>query len=292
MALRDHIYISDLDGTLLLPDRTLGQHTRRVVTRFVEAGGLFTVATGRCAASTAALLRELPLPLSAIVHNGAQTVDLSSGVTSHLETMPGPLVAHLVAASVAAGLSPQAYVWTPEQTVELVHGPAINAPTGRYTEVMGQVVPAVPHGDDPALRDRLERSQGLSFLYLDAADVLADFFATHCAPSTGVVTSLGKSAYTPGIAVGELQSSRATKANAGSRLVQGQGKTAEAIVAFGDNANDLPLLRLAGHARCPPDAAPAVLAEVPHRVAPCTEEGVARYLQRVLDGEDPLSLGM
>ena len=289
MGLADVIFISDLDGTMLLPDRTLGERTKRAVRALLEAGGLFTVATGRCAASSAHLLQDLPLRLSAIVHNGAQTVDLRSGITSELVTMPGPVVARLVEASAAAGLSVQAYVWTPEQTVELIHGPAINPPTARYTEVMGQVVPAMPHDGSPAAVRRLERCQGLSFLYLDSADALAAFFAEQCAPATGVVTSLGKSAYTQGIAVGEVQWGEATKANAARRLVQAQGVEPARIVAFGDNANDLPLLRLAGRALCPPDAAPAVLAEVKGRVPPCADEGVAAFLERVLDGEDPLS---
>jgi len=287
VPLGDHIYISDLDGTLLLPDRTLGQRTVRVVRRFVEAGGLFTVSTGRCAASTAAILEELPLPLEAMVHNGAQTVDLTTGATSHLVTMPGSAMARLVAASVEKGLSPQAFVWTPEGTVELVHGPAINPPTGRYTGVMSQVVPPVPYDGSEAQTRRLQRCQGLSFLYLDDADTLASFFAEFCAPASGMGTSIGKSAYTPGIAVGEVQSDQATKANAARRVVEARALTPRHIVAFGDNANDLPLLRLAGRAFCPPEADAAVLAEVPDRVAPCAEEGVARYLERVLDGVDP-----
>lgn len=278
----DHLYISDLDGTMLLPDRTLGQRTRRAVTRFVQAGGLFTVATGRCAASTAALLRDLPLPLEVIVHNGAQTVDLRSGATSSLVTMPGPLTAQLVAASVEAGLSPQAYIWTPEQTVELIHGAAVNAPTGRYTDIMSEVVPASLFDGSRAMTRRLQRSQGLSFLYLDDTDALGPFFASHCKQAQGVETSLGKSAYTPGFAVGEVQSELATKANAAREMARARGKTPDQIVAFGDNANDLPLLRLAGRALCPPDAAPAVLAEFPRRIAPCAEEGVARYLEQVM----------
>ena len=277
------LYITDLDGTMLLPDRTLGRRTRRAITRFVEAGGLFTVATGRCAASTASLLQELPLPLSAIVHNGAQTVDLSTGATSGLVTMPGSTVARLVAASVEAGLSPQAYVWTPEQSVELIHGPAKNPPTGRYTSVMSKVVPAVPFDGSRAMERRLQRSQGLSFLYLDEGPALASFFASHCAAPTGVVTSLGKSAYTTGIAVGEIQCADATKANAARQMVEALGLTPQQIVAFGDNANDLPLLRLAGRALCPPDSAEAVLAEVTDRIAPCAEEGVALYLEQVMN---------
>ncbi len=268
---------------MLLPDRTLGARTVRAVRRLLEAGGLFTVATGRCAASTTRLLQDLALPLPAIAHNGAQTVDLEGGVTSELVTMPGPVVARLVAASAAAGLSVQAYVWTPEQTVELIHGPAKNPPTARYTDTMGQVVPAVPHDGSAATARRLERCRGLSFLYLDDADALAGFFAEHCGPDTGVVTSLGKSAYTQGIAVGEVQWGEATKANAARRLAQARGLDPSRIVAFGDNANDLPLLRLAGRAYCPPDAAPAVLAEVEGRVAPCAEEGVAIFLEQLLE---------
>ena len=283
VSLERLLYISDLDGTMLLPDRTVGPRTRAVVERLVQAGGLFTVATGRCAASAARVLGGLRLPLAAIVHNGAQTVDLQRGKTVELVTMEGPLVGRLLCESMARGLSPQAYVWTPEQSVELVHGPAKNAPTGRYTGVMAEVLPARLFDGSPQQLRWLERCQGLSFLFLDARDVLETFFAEQCSTAAGVATSLGRSAYTRGIAVGEIQSEHATKANAARRLIRSLGLTAEQLVAFGDNANDLPLLRLAGHAYCPPEAPAGVLAEVPGRIRSCRDEGVARYLERVLE---------
>ena len=41
------LYVSDLDGTLLLPDGTLGERTVAVVNELFSAGGLFSYATAR-----------------------------------------------------------------------------------------------------------------------------------------------------------------------------------------------------------------------------------------------------
>jgi len=41
------LYVSDLDGTLLLPDGTLGERTVAVVNELISAGGLFSYATAR-----------------------------------------------------------------------------------------------------------------------------------------------------------------------------------------------------------------------------------------------------
>ena len=103
-------------------------------------------------------------------------------------------------------------------------------------------------------------------LLLDQPQRLQVFFDSHC---QGLSICLGQSAYTPGLGVGEVQAAEATKAAAARRLVAARGLEPHQVVAFGDNANDLPLLRMAGQALCPPNASPEVLAGVEGRVQLC-----------------------
>src|SRR5512140_3411087 len=94
------LYISDLDGTLLGSDRQLGARTRRVLEAFIAGGGLFTIATGRSAASCAATLGGLALSMPVITHNGALTCDLDPFVVRSVRAMSGPAAAGLFAAAV------------------------------------------------------------------------------------------------------------------------------------------------------------------------------------------------
>ena len=279
------IYISDLDGTLLLPSRSLGRRTRRVLERFFAAGGRFTVATGRSAASTLAALGGLELPLPAIVHNGALTVSLQTGEVSRVAPLDGEVAGHLFARALALGMTPVAYALPgPDEPGPAVlapplhHGPDPNEPTRRYLDSVEPLHPLVV--DDGT---RLARTKMLSLLLLDRPDRTDPFFATECDPLPGVASYAGRSAYTAGLGVGEVTAAEAGKAGAARALVRETlGRGLEAVVAFGDNMNDLPLLLAAGQAFCPPDAPPEVLRRVEGRIAPPTEEGVAAYLERLM----------
>ena len=114
---RRRLFISDLDGTILLPDKTLGRRTRRVLERFIDGGGLFTVATGRSAGSAAGTLAGLRLSAEAITHNGALTADLGTGRAAEVVSMAGPLAAGLFERARSAGLGPMTYALSGDRTV-------------------------------------------------------------------------------------------------------------------------------------------------------------------------------
>jgi 5-amino-6-(5-phospho-D-ribitylamino)uracil phosphatase len=271
------LFVSDLDGTLLRPDKTLGPRSRDVLTRFIAAGGRFTVATGRSAPSAAERLEGIALPVEAIVHNGALTVDLTSGAVSSVTALSGPLARRLYEGALQAGICPMAYALRGDGVVALHHGPAPNRPTAGYLEALGRLHPFVE--DDGA---ELGRLRGLAMILLDDPERIEGFFARLCDPDPDVTAYPGRSAYTPGLGVGEVTSSAASKGAAARHLAQSIGLRSDALVAFGDNLNDLPLLEAAAQAFCPPEAQPAVLAATGGRIKSAAEEGVASYLEDLL----------
>jgi 5-amino-6-(5-phospho-D-ribitylamino)uracil phosphatase len=270
------LYISDLDGTLLLPDKTLGARSRAAVERFVADGGLFTIATGRSAASAARILDGLELPVDAIVHNGALTLDLRRGIASDVVPMPGEVAARVFCGAVELGLSPLAYALDGDAAL-LLYGGDPNEPTAGYLAALGPLHRCLR--DDGSL---LRRSQGLTLLVLDETPRIAALFAARCGAGSGVAASLGRSAYTMGLGVGEVQSAEASKGHAAEKLALRLGLTARSIVAFGDNANDLSLLQIAGESFCPPEATDEVRAVASGRIASVEDEGVAAYLEALL----------
>ncbi|MED1953116.1 MULTISPECIES: Cof-type HAD-IIB family hydrolase [Brevibacillus] len=65
------LLVCDLDGTLLDSRHEISEKNRQAIWRFVENGGMFTIATGRMEASVKPIADALRLTLPAILYNGA-----------------------------------------------------------------------------------------------------------------------------------------------------------------------------------------------------------------------------
>lgn len=271
------LYISDLDGTLLLPDRTLGARTRDILHRFICRGGRFTLATGRSAASAAARMEGITLPVDAIVHNGAQIVDLSTSAVSHAVTMDGPLAQDLFGRAMGLGLCPMVYAVDRQGTVSILVGGEGNAPTRRYLSSVENL-----HAIEEDDGRRLGQTRALAMILLDDPVLIDRFFQEHCITEPMVTIHPGRSVYTSGLGVGEITAAGATKARAAERLARGLGLTMDDVVAFGDNYNDLDLLLAASEAYCTSDAPEEIRARIAGRIDPASEQGVATHLESVI----------
>lgn len=75
----NRVYISDLDGTLLRNDATLSDYSRRSLTKLINDGIKFTVASARNIYSIKEILGDLPLELPIIGGNGAYVTDYKTG---------------------------------------------------------------------------------------------------------------------------------------------------------------------------------------------------------------------
>ena len=69
------LLVCDMDGTLLDSSSKVSRENKAALNRFVDGGGLFTVATGRMEKSVMQYLSDLPVNVPAIVYNGAAIYD-------------------------------------------------------------------------------------------------------------------------------------------------------------------------------------------------------------------------
>jgi len=70
------LIICDMDGTLLNSDNKVSRENSDAVKRFVEAGGRFTIASGRPETAVKPYITELPINAPAILYNGTVLYDL------------------------------------------------------------------------------------------------------------------------------------------------------------------------------------------------------------------------
>ena len=78
LPFKGRLLICDMDGTLLDSSGKVSRENKEALYRFVEGGGLFTVATGRMEKSVMQYLPELPVNVPAIVYNGAAIYDFKA----------------------------------------------------------------------------------------------------------------------------------------------------------------------------------------------------------------------
>lgn len=69
------LLISDLDDTLLTTEKTIADVDLSAINAFVEAGGSFTVATGRVYESSLPYIQQLPITHPCVLYNGGMIYD-------------------------------------------------------------------------------------------------------------------------------------------------------------------------------------------------------------------------
>jgi len=84
--LKDFLFISDLDGTLLLPDGSFPEESKKRLNRLISDGMQFTIATARNYDSAHPILKGLDIKFPVVLFNGVYLVDFHNGeILEHTE---------------------------------------------------------------------------------------------------------------------------------------------------------------------------------------------------------------
>ena len=103
------LFLSDLDGTLLRSDGTLGVRTKNILNGLIARGMLFSYATARSAETAAPLLEGLNVTLPVIVHNGTALADHASHKILQVECFPLQTAEQVFDSIQSHGLFPLSY---------------------------------------------------------------------------------------------------------------------------------------------------------------------------------------
>ena len=266
------LYVSDLDGTLLGSDSRLSATTIDILNRLITHHGLlFTVATARTPATVTPLMQQVEARLPYVVMSGAALWDCHHRTFSQVQVIPPDVERHVVELVRHRGVEPFVY---------RRHGTMLHAHHGTVLNPMEQVFvhqrqglelkrfvlsdDPVPVSDDALLIFALDRYDKLEGVYHEIHDTVpctAGFYHDIFDPQSGLL---------------EVYRQGTSKAAAIARLAQQAG--AQRVVAFGDNINDLPMLRAAHHAVAVGNAVAEIKAVAHEQIAPNTEHSVARWL--------------
>ena len=265
----------DLDGTLLTTDKELTAENEAALRRAAAAGIEIVPATGRFYGAIPACVRALPFIHYAITINGAQIWDVRAARPLLRAEIPWRRAVELMTWLDTLPVIYDCYMddwgWMSRDHYDRA---ADYAPHRYSLEMLRNFRTPVPE-----LKAHLAQVghdvQKLQAFFLDPAlrvRTMAELAADY--PDLAVTSSIPRNM--------ELNSREARKGLALERLAAHLGIPMEETMAFGDDLNDVSMLRAAGIGVAMANAGPEALAAADRRTASCDESGVAQALERLV----------
>lgn len=265
MSAAPRLVATDLDGTLLRTDGTVSERTAAALAALDAAGVPVVFVTGRPTRWMDAVRQHVGGHGLAVCSNGAVVVELST---------ERPVLVRPIGAATALAVAEDLRRALPGVLF------AVEQPDGFAMEPAYPVRFAVPVGTRVAPLEALVRDGAVLKLMARLEGAQPDaLLATVLQVTAGRVEATTSEA----VPMVEMSATGVTKATALAVLCERFGVPAEAVVAFGDMPNDLPMLRWAGRSFAVGAAHPALDAVVTDRARSADEDGVARVLEELFD---------
>jgi Cof subfamily protein (haloacid dehalogenase superfamily) len=264
---------TDLDGTLLGPEARVTRRTAATLQAVADAGVEVIAITGRSHRSAAPLLSHIPAIRWVVCSNGASLYDQTiATLVDHVSLPEEELVAAID--TITGKFHDVGFAWeTPaglfhsRQWAENRRAVEGDHATANYTATHAvEVDDRVPSGVDV-----------LKLLVIHDNLTGHDWFEA-LAPHV----PFGLFAATSGAPFVEITAGRANKGAALARMCRWLGVDRSATVAFGDNGNDVEMLRWAGRGYAMANAHPAARAAAVAVAPRHDHDGVARVLEDLL----------
>ncbi len=271
------LYVSDLDGTLLNPQAELSETTRAGLSRLLEEGLPFSVASARHIVSIRQILAGLPLKLPVISSNGAYLSDLATGEHELVNAMEPALAQAIFALMQRHGFTPFLHT----------HGPQGDRLFYQSVENEGQrlFVEARQKSGDPRLRhttrlaDELRNPAITLLVIADHAPLKALFDEIQALCGERIEMHLADDLYAPGWPWLNVHDGRASKAQAIRSLAERYGLHDRELVVFGDHVNDLSMFRSAHRGIAVANAIDEVRDAAHQVIGPHHEDSVVRFIE-------------
>lgn len=271
------LFVSDLDGTLADRDARLSAFSRRQLTRLLEAGLTFSVATARSVHTLAPIIEGLPLRLPVVELNGAFITDLKTKAPLVCHALAAPVAAQVIEWALASDIPP--FLTTFARGRQNLYPPlALSNPGIAWYDASRRAARDVRLRGACDPRSALEEQVVCLTLIAERARLapLASAIAETFSDQTH--TLLYENAYQAGWYWLTVQSPLATKAHALRALAAGAGIALGQTTVFGDEINDVPMFEIAGHAVAVENAV-SELKRIAHEIiGPHHRDSVVRYL--------------
>ncbi|WP_053119805.1 Cof-type HAD-IIB family hydrolase [Pseudomonas sp. P1.31] len=258
--------LSDMDGTLLLPDHTLSQRTIDAVRALREAGVLFSLATGRPPKAMLQQIEALGVDLPTAAFNGGTIVNPDGSL---LAAHYLPATTALIALATFAD-QPDVEIWVfsgGDWLLKDPHGPMVP----REQHGLGYP-PVVVESFEPYL-ERIDKIVATS----NNTELLIELEARLIPKVNGMAqVSRSQPVYL------DVTALEANKGTALTTIAEHLGIPLEQTAAIGDGGNDPAMFHCAGLSIAMGQAEDAVKRQADVVTAPNTEDGVAQAIEKYI----------
>lgn len=258
--------LSDMDGTLLLPDHTLSQRTIDAVRALREAGVLFSLATGRPPKAMLQQIEALGVDLPTAAFNGGTIVNPDGSL---LAAHYLPATTALIALATFAD-QPDVEIWVfsgGDWLLKDPHGPMVP----REQHGLGYP-PVVVESFEPYL-ERIDKIVATS----NNTELLIELEARLILKVNGMAqVSRSQPVYL------DVTALEANKGTALTTIAEHLGIPLEQTAAIGDGGNDPAMFHCAGLSIAMGQAEDAVKRQADVVTAPNTEDGVAQAIEKYI----------
>ena len=265
----------DLDGTLLDSDKRLSEENRAALERAVAEGTEIVPATGRFYRGMPEIIRDLPYVRYVITINGAQVFDVARGETVCGSEIPFEraieVMKRLDELPVIYDCYAEGWGWMTKDLYDKAEKYAANVHSLEMIKNLRTPVPELK----AFLKERRLDVQKIQIFFRDMdfrAECLRSFpnDFSDLVVTTSIVNNI------------EINSRGATKGNALKKLAVLLEIPLEQTMAFGDDLNDISMLKEAGIGVAMGDAYEEVKKSADYVTGDCDESGVAKAIKHFL----------
>lgn len=273
-----HLFVTDLDGTLLNSHSRVSDHTARMISSMSRNGALITVATARTPATVEPLLHNTYTSLPAIVMTGAAWWNRTSRTFIHPHFLMPETAAFVRRICREEDVEPFRYQLNSDAThLEVFHAPRLNPAEKSFYDQRQHLALKrfyLKHEPDYAECERtiLLFATGPSSRIAAAAERLKGY----CNCSISHYPDI----FLPDTSLLEIMAPGISKAQAVVELADRTG--ADRVTVFGDNLNDLPMMAVADVAVAVANAQPEVIESADLVIGSNNEDAVPEYIHSVL----------
>lgn len=253
----DVLFVSDMDGTLLDDRERLTSSAKRILNRVLARGGRFTVASARSPATLVPLLEGVELRMPIVALGGAVLYDVKNSIYHSIKTIPHPIVRQVLGVFSENGRGCFTHIIR-DNHLYIYHRIPTNQPELLFMrerqnlELKTYCEKEPPLGEDVVYFSAIDRREIME-------RICRAVMAMPCADELGAIVY---DANLPeGYATLEIFRADASKQHAVAELSRLLG--VKKTVAFGDNLNDLGMLKAADYGFAVKNANPEVLSAIP-----------------------------
>ncbi|MFY1697140.1 MULTISPECIES: HAD family hydrolase [unclassified Solwaraspora] len=267
MEVHPRVVATDLDGTLLRPDKSLSARTAAALDAFRASGGQILLVTGRPVRWLPAVYEQLREPVPAVCANGAVVYDPQTDTVLRADPLAPEIMAE-VARRLRAEVPDVVFAVEVEDGRLMRHGVD-------WPEHWNSDHPTARVVTDPA---ELLAAPAVKLLVRSSHDD-PDLFVRIVA---GALAGIAEATHSSKSGLVEISAAGVTKAAGLAWLCARLGVPAAEVVAFGDMPNDVPMLTWAGRAVAVANAHPTVRDLADAVTASNADDGVAAYLEELM----------